>query len=312
MSLCGGDFLQRERSMTDLTSLWIPLTLVGSVGQVARNAMQRGLTGPLGTLGATHIRFLFGFPFAALFLLTILLVTGDRIGWPAPGFLPWLLVGSLTQIAGTALMLAAMNEHSFVVTTAYLKTEPLQTAAFGFVFLADHLTVMKVAGIMIATVGVMLTALQPGVRGFGRLRPILFGLGAAAFMALSSVGYRGAILNVEGVSFVTAAGFTLTCALLLQSIVLSAYLVARKPGVMTTILGLWKPSLFAGFTGAFSSFFLFLAFALTPVANVRTLNLVEVLIAQGAAHYGMKQRITAREAGGIVLILFGVGLLLLG
>ncbi|CAM5520596.1 EamA-like transporter family OS=Afipia felis OX=1035 GN=NCTC12722_00603 PE=4 SV=1 [Afipia felis] len=295
-----------------LTSLWIPFTLIGAVGQVARNAMQRGLTKPLGTLGATHIRFLFGFPFATVFLVLILSVTGDRISWPAPGFVPWLLAGSLAQIAGTALMLAAMNEHSFVVTTAYLKTEAIQAAAFGFVFLSDHLTGWKLAGMVVATLGVVLTALRPGARGFGSLRPTLLGLFAASALALSAVGYRGAILNVEGVSFVTAASLTLAVALLLQTLVLSAYLVARKPGVMTAIFRLWKPSMFAGFMGAFASLFWFLAFALTPAANVRTLALVEVLFAQVAAHYGMKQSITKREFAGIVLILIGVGALVAG
>jgi drug/metabolite transporter (DMT)-like permease len=300
-----------------LTSLWIPFTLIGAAGQVARNAMQRGLTKPLGTLGATHIRFLFGFPFAVVFLLLILAVTGDRIGWPASGFVPWLLAGSLAQIAGTALMLAAMNEHSFVVTTAYLKTEAIQAAAFGFVFLSDHLTGGKLAGMVIATLGVVLTALRPGAQGFGSqgfgsLRPTLLGLFAASALALSAVGYRGAILNVEGVSFVTAASLTLAVALLLQTLVLSAYLVARKPGVMTAIFHLWKPSMLAGFMGAFASLFWFLAFALTPAANVRTLALVEVLFAQVAAHYGMKQSITKREFAGIVLILIGVAVLVAG
>lgn len=295
-----------------LTSLWIPFTLIGAVGQVARNAMQRGLTKPLGTLGATHIRFLFGFPFAIVFLVLVLSVTGDRIGWPASGFVPWLLAGSLAQIAGTALMLAAMNEHSFVVTTAYLKTEAIQAAAFGFVFLSDHLTGWKLTGMVIATLGVILTAVRPGARGFGSLRPTLLGLFAASALALSAVGYRGAILNVEGVSFVTAASFSLAVALLLQTLVLSAYLLARKPGAMTAIFRLWKPSMFAGFMGAFASLFWFLAFALTPAANVRTLALVEVLFAQLAAHYGMKQSITKRELAGIVLILIGVGVLMAG
>jgi len=298
--------------MTDLTWLWIPFTLVGALGQVARNAMQRGLTKPLGTLGATHIRFLFGFPFAVVFLGSVLVATGDHIGWPASGFYPWLLAGSAAQIAGTALMLAAMNEHSFVVTTAYLKTEAIQAAAFGFVFLSDELTGLKLLGIVISTLGVVLTALRPGAKGFGSLRPTLLGLFAASFMALSAVGYRGAILNVEGVSFVTAASFSLSIALLLQTLALSAYLVVRKPGVMTAIFRLWKPSVFAGFMGAFASLFWFLAFALTPAANVRTLALVEVLIAQVAAHYGMKQSITAREFAGVVLILIGVTALVAG
>jgi hypothetical protein len=37
-----------------------------------------------------------------------------------------------------------------------------------------------------------------------------------------------------------------------------------------------------------------------------------VLIAQVAAHYGMKQSITMREVAGVVLILVGVGLLVAG
>ncbi|HEY5963819.1 MAG TPA: EamA/RhaT family transporter, partial [Xanthobacteraceae bacterium] len=44
--------------------LWIPFTLLAAAGQTARNAMQRELTAALGTVGATHVRFLFGFPFA--------------------------------------------------------------------------------------------------------------------------------------------------------------------------------------------------------------------------------------------------------
>ena len=47
--------------------LWIPFTLLAAAGQTARNAMQRELTATLGTVGATHVRFLFGFPFALRF-----------------------------------------------------------------------------------------------------------------------------------------------------------------------------------------------------------------------------------------------------
>ncbi|MBX9710923.1 MAG: EamA/RhaT family transporter [Xanthobacteraceae bacterium] len=293
-----------------VVSLWIPFTLIGAAGQVARNAMQRGLTGPLGTLGATHIRFLFGLPFAVLFLLGILLVGGDRLSWPASGFIPWLVTGGGAQIVATALMLAAMNERSFVVTTAYLKTEAIQAAIFGFVFLSDHLTVLKVGAILLATIGVIITALRPGgAKGFGSLRPTLLGLLAASFFALSAVGYRGAILNVPNVSFVTAASFTLAMTLAMQTVVMSAYLIARRPGVMSSIFKLWKPSMFAGFMGSFASLFWFLAFALTAAANVRTLALVEVLFAQGVAYYGMKQPLSLRELCGIALILLGVGLL---
>ena len=220
------------------------------------------------------------------------------------------MLGALSQIVATGLMLLAMNDRSFVVTTAYLKTEAIQTAIFGFVFLGDHLTVLKVIAILIATVGVVITALRPGgEKSFAELKPTITGLVAAAAFALSAVGFRGAIITVPGVSFVTAASYTLVLGLFVQTLVLTIYLLARAPDVLRKILWLWRPSLLAGFMGAFASQFWFLAFALTAAANVRTLALVEVLFAQAVAYYSFKQPVSARELSGIVLIVVGVALL---
>ncbi len=296
--------------MLGIATLWIPFTIIAALGQVARNAMQRQLTGPLGTWGATNIRFLFGFPFSLVFFAVVLVATGDHIPSPTAAFWPWLMLGALSQIVATGLMLLAMNDRSFVVTTAYLKTEAIQTAIFGFVFLGDHLTTPKVIAILIATAGVVIAALRPGARkGFTDLKPTLLGLAAAAAFALSAVGFRGAVIVVPGVSFVTAASYTLVFGLFAQTLVLSIYLLARAPNVLAAILGMWKPSLFAGFMGAFASQFWFLALALTAAANVRTLALVEVLFAQGVAYYSFKQPLSARELSGIALIVVGVALL---
>jgi uncharacterized membrane protein len=72
----------------------------------------------------------------------------------------------------------------------------------------------------------------------------------------------------------------------------------------------WRPSLFAGFTGAFASQMWFLAFALETAAKVRTLALIEVLFAQVLSRNLFKQRLASREAAGILLIVAGVVLLL--
>ena len=67
--------------------LWIPFTLLAAAGQTARNAMQRELTATLGTVGATHVRFLFGFPFALMFLAGVLMATGLPLPDAAGGVL---------------------------------------------------------------------------------------------------------------------------------------------------------------------------------------------------------------------------------
>ena len=101
--------------MIDSSWLWALFTVLAAAGQTARNAMQRELTTTLGTVGATHVRFLFGFPFALIFLLGVALASGIPLPRPGLNYIPWLLCGALAQIAATTLMLAAMGERSFVV-----------------------------------------------------------------------------------------------------------------------------------------------------------------------------------------------------
>ena len=95
----------------------------------------------------------------------------------------------------------------------------------------------------------------------------------------------------------------------LQTVTLTSYLLVFDRKTLFAIFRMWKPSMLAGFMGAFASQFWFLAFALTAAANVRTLALVEVLFAQAVSYYSFKQPLSARELGDIVLILIGVALL---
>jgi drug/metabolite transporter (DMT)-like permease len=275
-----------------------------------RNAMQRELTATLGTVGATHVRFLFGFPFAIVFLIVVLLASGQALPQPGLIFWPWVLLGAFAQILATALMLAAMNDRSFVVTIAYIKTEAVQAAVFGLIFLGDAVTLPMVVAIVIATFGVVLMSFKGNAPVQGGLRPTFLGLAAGAMFALSATGYRGAILALGLQSFVLAATFTVTVGLVLQAGFLTLYLALKQHDVLIAIARSWRPSLFAGFMGATASEFWFLAFALASVASVRTLALVEVLFAQGISYFIFRQKTSGRELLGMVLIVAGVALLI--
>src|SRR5918997_2619240 len=153
----------RDKPTLQMTlPLWIPATLVAAAAQTARNAMQRHLTETLGTVGATQVRFLYGFPFALLFLPFALMLSGESLPGPNAGFVGFAGMGAVTQVLATALMLAAMRERSFSLVTAYIKTEPVQVALFGLAVLGDPLTFLTAAAIVIATLGVLITSLKPG------------------------------------------------------------------------------------------------------------------------------------------------------
>jgi drug/metabolite transporter (DMT)-like permease len=288
---------------------WAVFTLIAAAAQTARNAMQRELTAILGTVGATHVRFLFGFPFALLFLAGVVTATGAALPKPLVMFWPWVLVGAFTQIAATATMLSVMGQRSFVVAYAYIKTEPVHVALFGLIFLGDKVTPLSAAAILIATAGVIAISLKAGAGEASSMRSTIVGLFSGALFGLSAIGYRGAILSLHLPDFVVAATFTVTVGLVIQAAVLSLYLALRDPKVLRAISRAWRPSLFAGFMGAFASEFWFLAFAITSAANVRTLALVEVLFAQGVTHFVFKQPTTTRESIGIVIVVVGVALL---
>ncbi len=293
--------------MLDSPWLWAVFTIIAAAAQTLRNATQRELTATLGTAGATHVRFLFGLPFALLFLIGVMLATGAALPSPSGLFWLWVLQGALAQVAATALMLAAMNDRSFVVVYAYIKTEPVQAALFGLVFLGDVISLPMAGAILIATSGVALMALKPGTKL--DIRSTLLGLAAGAMFALSAVGYRGAILNLALPSYLMAATYTLFVGLVVHCALLSGWLWVRDPKVLGAIMRHWRPSLPAGFLGAFASQFWFLAFALATAASVRTLALVEVLFAQAISTFAFKQTTTPREALGIVLIVIGVAAL---
>ena len=295
-------------------------TVLAAGGQTLRNALQRGLTASLGTVGATHVRFLYGLPFGVLFLGVVLAVTG----LPLPAFnqraLAWTTLGAISQIGGTALLLSAMQTRSFVVATAYSKTEPVLVALFGLVFLGDQLTLWLAAAIALGTMGVVVmswpkevgpkTATGATTAEAFSWQPVLYGVGSAALFGLAATGFRGGILALDSPSFIVRASTILALGLSIQTALLSTYLLIREPQTLVALFRAWRVSVSAGFMGAFASQMWFLAFALETAAKVRTLALIEIFFAQLISRTLFKQSIASREGLGIAMIVIAVVALL--
>lgn len=295
--------------MPSTDSLWIVFTIIAAGAQSLRNAAQSSLTARIGTLGATYVRFLFGLPFAILALTA----SGIFRSVPDPNW-TWLLYitcGSLTQIGATVLMLAAMRSRSFVVTTTYTKTEPMQVALFALIFLGEHISLGLGLAIVISTFGVVILSIpaRAAAEAFS-LKPALLGLGSGALFALSAIGFRGGILELGDADYIGAGTLTLVYAQALQTLLLSAWLRLRTPGAVGTILRMWRQSLTAGFLGFLGSQMWLFAFALETAARVRTLGLVEIVIAAFISRRVFAQRTSLRDAAGMALIIAGVAILL--
>lgn len=299
--------------MSDLAWAWIPITIIAAGLQTGRNAIQLHLTEQLGTIGATQVRFLYGFPIAASLTIFALLLTKSEIPKINYAFLSFIAIGAFAQIFATSLMLGAMRYRAFVVVTALTKAEPIEVAIFGFIILNDHLSYLSLVAITIATVGVILMAHNHPTQNSQRLSiyPILMGLSSGAFFAIAAVSFRGAILSIDGGNIIINASWSLSFCLAIQAISLCIWMYFFNRYELIQTFKLWRISFVGGLLGALASKGWFLGFALTAAANVRTLGLIEILFAQILTRRIFLTRISTKEFMGISAIILGVGLLLL-
>jgi drug/metabolite transporter (DMT)-like permease len=141
------------------------------------------------------------------------------------------------------------------------------------------------------------------------LRPAVLGIASGGLFALAAVGYRGAIVALGATDYVAASTLVLAVALTIQTVLLTGWLLLRDRGVLVAIFHAWRPSLAAGLLGGFASEMWFTAFAIRDAASVRTLGLVEILIAGIISRRLFAQSPTLAELAGLVLVVGGLALL---
>lgn len=235
--------------------LWVAFTIVAATAQVLRNSAQAGLTQRIGTLGATQVRFVFGFPFAIVFLLGAVEATGDVLPDITTDAMGWILLGAMSQILATALMLVAMSARGFGVAYAYIKTEPVLVALLGVLLLGDLPTALGWMAIVVVTCGVVLAATPPGQLGrlIEDLRPAGIGIASGAFFGLSAIAFRGSIEALPAGSFLMRSMVMLAISLGAQTLLLGLWLALRDRAAFAGSLREWRASTGAGFLGALAS-----------------------------------------------------------
>ena len=299
-----------------VTSLWIPLTIAAAFCQNLRTVLQKQLRSRLSTNGSTFARYAFGSPLIILYVIALDRLAG--LPWPRPNgaFIVWTVTGSVAQILATSLLIHLFSFRNFAVGVAYSKTEVIQAAIFGLVFLGDTVTAWGTAAIAVGTVGVMLISLVGTGRVLHELllgwleRPALIGLASGALFGIAAVAFRAAALSLDAEGFVMPAAYTLLWANLLQTALLSAYLYARERDQFAKFFAAWRISALTGLAGVAASTFWFMAMTIQLVAYVRTLGLIELVFTFAFSWFWFKERPRLTELIGIALLVIGIGMTL--
>jgi len=297
--------------------LWIPITIAAAFLQNLRSALQKHLKGRLSTAGAAYARFLYAWPFALVYVWGLHGIGG--LAWPAPNglFVLYCLLGGLSQILFTVLLLWMFSFRSFAVGTTFSKLELVIVAGLGAVLLGDGLGLAAILAVVVSAAGLIClslnqTRLTPGALLAGLAdKPTLIGLACAACLGASVVFFRGGALALGHDNVAMAAGYTFAVAVVLQTLMMGAWVRWREPGEFTRVLRNWRWAVPVGVAGALGSVCWFTAFTMQNAAYVRALGQVELVFTFIASVAFFRERVSRMEITGIVLVVGAILLLLL-
>ena len=300
-----------------MVELWIPLTIGGAFFQNLRSALQKHLKAHLSTAGASYVRFFYAWPFALLYVWGLTHFGGFEVPAINTTFLIYCVLGGLSQIIFTFLLVWLFSFRNFAAGTIYSKTETVQVALLGLLILGDPLSIGAAIAIGVSLIGVLALSMAETSLTLRNLiaglfsKTTLIGLTCGAFLGASVVLFRGGALALGGDGFLMQAAMTLAVSVVIQTILMGVYLIFREPDQLRAVLVHWRPSLSVGVAGALASIFWFSAFTLQNAAYVRALGQIELVFTLLASVIFFREKIKSLEVAGIIFIVTGILILVL-
>ncbi|MDA1097740.1 MAG: DMT family transporter [Proteobacteria bacterium] len=297
--------------------LWIPITFLAAFMQAARTAGQKYLTRDFSAVGASYVRFLWGLPFALVYLLFLKQLGGHQLPSPDWTFFVFAALCGLSQIAATVLLVFLFSLRNFAVGSTYARTEALLTALLGATVFHEAIAGAGWVAIALGAVGVVVINLaRTGIAGDTLLRRLFqpaagVGLAAGLGFAGASLFLRQASLSLGLDDWLYAAALTLAMVLLIQTAVMSAYMLLRARDQFTVMAPNWRGCLFVGITSVIGSAGWFTAMTIERAAYVKALGQVELLFTLCLSVLFFKERSTPKELSGMALVAGSIVVLLL-
>ena len=297
--------------------LWIPITVFAALCQNIRTTMQQKIRGVLSVDGANFVRYLYGAPLALAGLAFLVLFTGRQVPALSASFLLLVTIAGVAQIVATSLMIHAFSLRNFAVGTVYSKTETVFVALFATYIAHEPLKLGAWTGILICLGGVAILS----VRGsFANIRSVLadlthkgalYGILSGAIFAIAAGTIREASKLLPDGDFMIRGITVLACMNTIQVVLMAAYLARRDRPQLGKVWVNWRSSVWVGIFSVLGSAGWALAMTLENAALVRAVGQIELVFTFIASRLVLKERPSAGEWIGSILVIGGVVLILI-
>lgn len=291
--------------------LWIPITLWAATMQITRTALQKNLKKQISDMAVVSVRYIYALPFVLLYVAGFL---WWGHGWPSFNslFLFYVVIGSLTQIVATAMLIKLFSYRNFAVSTMFSKTDALQAAVFGFALFGHHFSYLGLVALGVGLAGLLLTLMgkeglaKNDLIGALREKSAWLGICAGALFAVTALCIREAVAALPDAHPFFAAALMLMGMIVLQSLLLLAYLARYEYRQFAAIYRVNGSSLLVGITSLLGSIGWYTAFALMHPAYVKTLAQIELPMAIAVSALFFGEKINKLELWGMLFIALAV------
>lgn len=283
--------------------------------QSVRTAGQKELATRVSAVASTHVRYLFGLPFALLYLYIVLQIYADEQWHLGTRFYSYASAAAVAQILATACLVSVLAKRNFAVGTAFAKTEALITAVLAALLFAEYLSWIAWLTVLIGIVGVLMLnknlVLSDVFRGGLSLHSATtIGIASGVFFSFTSLFLRQASLSLN-VSPILAASITLAFMVSIQTIISGVWVWVEDKQQFKTLANTIGLCTFVGVTSVLGSIGWFTAMTMQFPALVKALGQIEFIFALVLTGSVFKERNTRRELLGMFFIVASVVILML-
>ena len=288
--------------------VWVITSLLAGSFQTIRNATSKSLARKLSSESVTFVRFAYAIPFTIIYLfgLWVLQISFGEFNLKVLAFA---VLAALAQATANFLMVKLFAYKNFAVSINFIKSDNLFAAIFGITLFAEFLNPLGWLAVLLSVSGLLLVNYKK--TEFKNLHSIFdkslfLGLTSGCLFALSSFFVKFANVSYLGGSILANSAMTLIFVLVIQSLLLGFYIFKFKSSEIMVIIKHWKSDFAIGTTSSLASIFWFLSFSLAPVALVRTVGQIEMVLTMFITHKHFKEKLRVNEYLGICLTLLGI------
>ena len=291
--------------------LWVLLTILASVMQVTRTALQKSLLPVFDVETITWARFGFMLPFSFSYFFLVLKIS--NADFPSLNFIffLWCFWAAVMQILGTMLLVSLLSHRNFTVSTTWVNTEALQIAILGFLFFGESVSWLGGFAILLGLLGVFMMEIFKNKEKKIDWLVALQGSASALCLGITAFSIKGAVATLE-VNFLVSTAITLNIITIIQLVLLTTRLWFKKG--RNHFLTIWqyrKKIILVSITAMLGSIGWYSAYVIQNPAYVRTLAQIEIPLAIFFSYYFFKEKIKKAEFLGIFIIVVSVIIVIL-